>query len=139
MYASTFEVILTSKQKYCFCLQVLQSELPTAMLVQCYHSHMMGEEFLGMVSVDLTGLDLNGKSFVRWYRLQDVELKALADKKKRAIEKAKAKEAAILAGTYVSISVGRQAVLWSKQRIICICARVNIVSVCVCMRINVYA
>lgn len=23
------------------------------MLVQCYHSHMLGEEFIGMVSVDL--------------------------------------------------------------------------------------
>lgn len=33
--------------------QVLQSELPTSMLVQCYHSHMLGEEFIGMVSVDL--------------------------------------------------------------------------------------
>ena len=34
------------------------------------------------------------------YRLQDVELKALADQKKRAIEKAKAKEKALLEGTF---------------------------------------
>ena len=33
--------------------QVLQSELPTSMLVQCFHSHLLGEEFIGMVSVDL--------------------------------------------------------------------------------------
>ena len=46
--------------------QVLQSELPTSMLVQCYHQHMMGEEFIGMVSVDLQKLELNRSSFVRW-------------------------------------------------------------------------
>ena len=34
------------------------------------------------------------------YRLQDVELKALADQKKRAMEKAKAKEKALLEGTF---------------------------------------
>jgi len=34
------------------------------------------------------------------YRLQDVELKALAEQKKRAMEKAKAKEKALLEGTY---------------------------------------
>jgi Ca2+-dependent lipid-binding protein len=46
--------------------QVLQSELPTSMLVQCFHQHMMGEEFIGMVSVDLQMLELNRASFVRW-------------------------------------------------------------------------
>ena len=46
--------------------QVLQSELPTCMLVQCFHSHMLGEEFIGMVSVDLQMLELNRSSFVRW-------------------------------------------------------------------------
>jgi len=106
--------------------QVLQSELPTSMLVQCFHSHLLGEEFIGMVSVDLQVpkslrvhayscvlenklvtrasrqlLELNRSSFVRWYRLQDVELQALADQKKRAAEKAKAKEKALLEGKYV--------------------------------------
>lgn len=47
-------------------------------------------------------LDLNRSSFVRWYRLQDVELKALSDQKKRAAEKAKAKEKALLEGKYVA-------------------------------------
>ena len=88
------------QEKHLF--KVLQSELPTQMLVQCYHSHLLGEEFIGMVAVDLTGLELNRMSFVRWYRLQDIELKALADKKKRAAEKAKQKEKAILEGTYVA-------------------------------------
>lgn len=46
-------------------------------------------------------LELNRSSFVRWYRLQDVELKALSDQKKRAAEKAKAKEKALLEGKYV--------------------------------------
>ena len=46
--------------------QVLQSELPTSMLVQCFHQHLMGEEFIGMVSVDLQMLELNRQSFVRW-------------------------------------------------------------------------
>ena len=34
------------------------------------------------------------------YRLQDIELKALADQKKKAMERAKAKEKALLEGTY---------------------------------------
>jgi len=45
---------------------------------QCYHSHLLGEELIGMVSVDLQMLELNRSAFVRWYRLQDVELKALS-------------------------------------------------------------
>ena len=81
-------------------MRVFLHSVMTSKLVQCYHHHMLGEEFLGMVSVDLQKLELNHQSFVRWYRLDDVELKALAEQKKRAMEKEKAKERALLQGTY---------------------------------------